>query len=93
MDPRFDDLDEPAVRRARIVVLHDPLPTEGGMTWLLSLVDLEGRVVAREITTTRDGSLAAVVQPFLDVVGRRLDGEWLSDVDAAGRARHRARLD
>ncbi|GIG36818.1 hypothetical protein [Cellulomonas pakistanensis] len=93
MPRAFDDLDEHAIRRARIVVLHDPLPTEDGTTWLLSLVDLDGRVVAREIATARDGSLGAVVRPYLDVVGRRVDGEWLSDEDAAGRARHRARLD
>lgn len=93
MDARIDDLDGASADRAQIVVLHDPLPAEDGMTWLLSLVDLEGLVLAREIVTTRDGSLGAVVQPYLDVIGRRVGGEWLSDHDAAGRARHRARLD
>jgi hypothetical protein len=90
--PRIDDLDHLTARRARIVVLHDPRPADAGMTWLLSLVDIEGRVLAREIVTTRNGSLSAVVQPCLDVIGRRIDGQWLSDHDAAGFARHRARI-
>jgi len=37
-------------------------------------------------------ALSELVQPSLDALGRRVDGDWISDLDAAGLPRHRARL-
>ena len=91
--PLIGDLGPDARPHARIVVLHGPRPADGRTTWLLSLVDLGGRVLARDIVA-EDGvrPLDHLVQPSLDAIGRRVDGEWVSDNDAAGQPRHRARL-
>ncbi len=77
----------------QIVVLHEPTAADGTTTWLLSLVDLAGVVVARD-TVVEHGvqALGELVQPSLDAVGRRIDGDWISDLDARGLPRHRARL-
>lgn len=91
--PLIGDLGAAVRPHARIVVLHGPRPAAGRTTWLLSLVDLGGRVLARDIVA-EDGvrPLDHLVQPSLDVIGRRVDGEWVTDHDAAGQPRHRARL-
>lgn len=91
--PRRADLDPATAARARIVVLHAPTAADGATTWLLSLVDLAGVVVARE--TVRDHGtppLAALVQARLDALGWGIDGDWISDTDAHAAPRHRALL-
>jgi hypothetical protein len=91
--PQISDLTPAALPRARIVVLHGPRAVDGRTTWLLSIVDLDGRVVARDIVAEHGvRPLDHLVQPSLDLIGRRVDGEWVSDQDAAGQPRHRARL-
>lgn len=91
--PGLDDLGPSDLGRARIVVLHRPSLVGGRTTWQLSLVDLTGRVVAREtVTESGAGSLHQVVGPSLDRIGRRVDGAWISDRDEHGDPRHRALL-
>lgn len=82
-----------AAGSGRIVVLHQPVITGDTTTWSLSLVDLAGAVVARNaVVESGVQALGELVQPSLDALGRRVDGDWISDLDAAGLPRHRARL-
>lgn len=93
--PRIADLDPHAARRACIVVLHAPRETGPGRTaWTVSLVDIRGVVLASDDLTARDHPhpLDELVRPHLDPIGRVVDGDWVTDQDARGEARHRARL-
>ncbi|WP_263120736.1 hypothetical protein [Cellulomonas sp. RIT-PI-Y] len=92
---RISELGAHEVNRARIVVLHAPREAPQEQTaWSLSLVDIGGRVMARDHLTAPDcpHPLTDIVRPYLDLIGRAVDGEWISDLDADGEVRHRARL-
>ncbi len=93
MTLRISQLATDQIPRARVAVLHAPQDADDGQTrWSLSIVDLSGVVVARETVLAPDcpHPLTEVVRPYLDLIGRRVSGEWISDHDAHGQVRHRA---
>ncbi|WP_169165168.1 hypothetical protein [Cellulomonas taurus] len=93
MSRRISQLATDQIRHARVVVLHAPQDVgDGQIRWSLSVVDLSGAVVARETVLAPDcpHPLTEVVRPYLDLIGRRVTGEWISDHDGQGQVRHRA---
>lgn len=93
--PAIAEMDDTTVRQVRIVVLHSPRDDDPRrVEWSLSLVDVRGMAVAREVLTLPDAPvpLTDVVAPYLALVGRRVSGAWVSDVGHDGLARHAAVL-
>lgn len=76
-------------------MLHAPSDGgEGGIVWTLSLVDLAGVPVARELVVEPAVPLplSELVQPHLDVIGCRVAGEWVTGDDTQGKPKHYARI-
>jgi hypothetical protein len=91
--PDLGELDPETAARGLIVVLHAPRSADGTTTWLLSLVDLAGVVLAREPVQEHGvQALDTIVRDRLEALGRRVDGGWISDLDVHAEPRHRALL-
>jgi hypothetical protein len=93
--PPIVQMDENTVRKACIVVLHNPRETPDGQTdWSLSLVDITGAAIARETVTEPATAqpLDDLAQPYLDLIGRTVRTEWISSPDDRGFPRHYARI-
>jgi len=92
--PTFDELDTPTALRACIVVLHAPAHDSYARTvWSVSLVDITGIPIAREsVLEDRPQPLTDLVQPRLQIIDRRVSGEWITLDDTLGRPKHCARI-
>lgn len=92
--PTFDELDTSTAVRACIVVLHAPAHDSHGRTvWTVSLVDIAGIPIAREsVLEERPQPLTELVQPRLEIIDRRVSGEWMTLNDTLGRPKDCARI-
>ncbi len=92
--PTFDALDTSTAVRVCIVVLHAPVHDGRARTvWSVSLVDIAGIPIAREsVIEERPQPLTELVQPRLEIIDRRVRGEWITLDDSLGRPKHCARI-
>ena len=98
--PRINALDGATLARVRIVVMHSPQSVdspssgESAALWAVTLTDIQGMALGREHVTVPDfpTPLDEIVRLHLDMVGLRVEGDWVTDLGHDDLPRHAARV-